>query len=92
MMGLSGKAAAVGVAGSDATGILPDKSTLQLVAEALLNALDDAGLSVAMIELGDGARLMTNLDEVEPPSTTEKIGMQIDKVADIVLLAKFRTR
>jgi hypothetical protein len=46
MMGLSGRAAIVGVAESDAIGGLPNKSTLQLVAEASLNALDDAGLAV----------------------------------------------
>jgi len=50
MMGLSGKAAIVGVAESDEIGILPNKSTLQLVAEASLNALDDAGLAVKDID------------------------------------------
>jgi acetyl-CoA acetyltransferase len=50
MMGLSGKAAIVGAAESDAIGILPGKSTLQLVAEASLNALDDAGLSVCDVD------------------------------------------
>jgi acetyl-CoA acetyltransferase len=50
MMGLSGKAAIVGAAESDAIGILPGKSTLQLVAEASLNALDDAGLAVRDID------------------------------------------
>ncbi|MCC7045460.1 MAG: thiolase [Alphaproteobacteria bacterium] len=49
-MGLSGKAAVVGVAESDAIGILPGKSTLQLVGEASLNALEDAGLSVKDVD------------------------------------------
>lgn len=50
MMGLSGKAAIAGVAESDEIGILPGKSSLQLVAEASLNALDDAGLSVKDVD------------------------------------------
>jgi 3-oxoacyl-[acyl-carrier-protein] synthase III len=50
MMGLSGKAAIVGAAESDAIGILPGKSTLQLVGEASLNAVEDAGLSIRDID------------------------------------------
>lgn len=50
MMGLSGKAAVVGVAESDAIGLLPGKSTLQLVAEASYNALDDAGLKIGDVD------------------------------------------
>jgi acetyl-CoA acetyltransferase len=50
MMGLSGKVAIVGAAESDAIGVLPDKSTLQLVAEASLNAAEDAGLSIRDID------------------------------------------
>ncbi len=42
---LSGKFAIVGVAESDEMGILPNKSALQLHAEAARNAIADAGLS-----------------------------------------------
>ena len=44
---LSGTAEIVGVAESDEIGRLPNKSSLALHAEAALNALDDAGLSLA---------------------------------------------
>lgn len=40
------QAAVVGVAESDEIGVVPNKSTLQLQGEAVLNALDDAGLTL----------------------------------------------
>ena len=43
-------AAVVGVAESDEIGLVPNKSTLQLLGEAALNALDDAGLSLRDVE------------------------------------------
>jgi acetyl-CoA acetyltransferase len=43
---LSGKVAIVGVDESDAIGVVPSKSTMQLHAESARNALRDAGLSV----------------------------------------------
>ncbi len=45
MNNISGKVAIVGVAESDQIGVLPDKSVLQLHAEAAHNALSEAGLS-----------------------------------------------
>jgi acetyl-CoA acetyltransferase len=47
---LSGKAEIVGVAESDAIGRVPDKSPLALHAEAALNALDDAGMSLSDVD------------------------------------------
>ena len=47
---LSGKAAIVGVAESDQIGRVPDKSPLQLHAEAARNALDDAGLKLSDVD------------------------------------------
>ena len=43
-------AAVVGVAESDEIGVVPGKSTLQLQGEAVLNALDDAGLRLRDVE------------------------------------------
>src|SRR5690606_7595685 len=43
-------AAVAGVAESDEIGVVPNKSTLQLLGEASLNALDDAGLSLRDVE------------------------------------------
>jgi uncharacterized OB-fold protein len=49
-----------------------------------------------MVELEEGARLMTNLVEVEPTPEAVKIGMPVeivfDDVTDAVTLAKFRPR
>jgi uncharacterized OB-fold protein len=49
-----------------------------------------------MVELEEGARLMTNLVDVEPSPETVKIGMPVeivfDKVTETVTLAKFRPR
>jgi acetyl-CoA acetyltransferase len=47
---LSGKAAIVGVAESDQIGRVPEKSPLQLHAEAARNALDDAGLKLSDVD------------------------------------------
>lgn len=47
---LTGKAAIVGVAESDELGRLPNKSPLQLHAEAARNALDDAGLKLGDVD------------------------------------------
>jgi acetyl-CoA acetyltransferase len=47
---LSGKVAIVGVAESDKIGVVPDKSAMQLHAEAARNALDEAGLSVRDVD------------------------------------------
>ena len=47
---LSGQAAIVGVAESDQIGNVPDKSPLALHAEAAINALDDAGLTLADVD------------------------------------------
>jgi uncharacterized OB-fold protein len=51
---------------------------------------------VAMVELEEGARLMTNLVEVAPTPEAVKIGMPVeivfDDVTDTVTLAKFRPR
>ncbi|HZR01094.1 MAG TPA: acetyl-CoA acetyltransferase [Chloroflexota bacterium] len=47
---LSGRAAIVGVAESDQIGQVPDKSAIQLHAEAALNALDDAGLKLSDVD------------------------------------------
>lgn len=47
---LSGSAAIVGVAESDAIGKVPEKSPLALHAEAALNALDDAGLGLSDVD------------------------------------------
>lgn len=61
--------AIVGVAESDAIGILPDKSTLQLQAEAALNALDDAGLPLSSVDAVFTAGL-------RPPEVAEYLGIQ----------------
>ena len=47
---LSGKAAIVGAAESDQIGQIPDKSAIQLHAEAALNALDEAGLRLSDVD------------------------------------------
>ena len=47
---LRGKVAIVGASESDAIGVLPEKSTLTLHAEAARNALNDAGLSIADVD------------------------------------------
>jgi acetyl-CoA acetyltransferase len=47
---LSGKVAIVGVAESDQIGQVPDKSAIQLHAEAALNALDEAGLKLSDVD------------------------------------------
>ena len=56
----------------------------------------EAPCVVAMVELEEGARLMTNLVGVEPSPETVKIGMPVeivfDKVTETVTLAKFRPR
>ncbi|MCW5707786.1 acetyl-CoA acetyltransferase [Shinella sp.] len=44
------QAAVVGVAESDEIGVVPNKSTLQLQGEAVLNALDDAGLALRDVD------------------------------------------
>jgi acetyl-CoA acetyltransferase len=50
MKDLSGTAAIVGVDESDRIGVVPDKSTMQLHAEAARNALRDAGLDVKDVD------------------------------------------
>jgi acetyl-CoA acetyltransferase len=50
MNDLSGKAAIVGVDESDRIGVVPDRSTMQLHAEAARNALRDAGLRVSDVD------------------------------------------
>src|SRR5919202_3719447 len=50
MSDLSGKVAIVGVAESDQIGVVPDKSALQLHAEAARNALDEAGLTARDVD------------------------------------------
>ena len=51
---------------------------------------------VAMVDLEEGARLMTNLVDVEPSPDTVKIGMPVEvifeDVTDTITLAKFRPR
>ena len=51
---------------------------------------------VAMVELEEGARLMTNIIDVEPSPSAVKIGMSVeivfDKITESVTLAKFRPR
>jgi uncharacterized OB-fold protein len=51
---------------------------------------------VAMVELEEGARMMTNLVGVEPSLEAVRIGMPVeivfDDVTDAVTLAKFRPR
>jgi len=47
---LSGKVAIVGVAESDQIGLVPDKSAIQLHAEAALNALAEAGLTLRDVD------------------------------------------
>jgi acetyl-CoA acetyltransferase len=47
---VSGKVAIVGVAESDQIGLVPDKSAIQLHAEAALNALDEAGLKLSEVD------------------------------------------
>ncbi len=47
---LSGKVAIVGVAESDQIGQVPDKSAIQLHAEAAFNALDEAGLKLSDVD------------------------------------------
>lgn len=50
MNNISGKVAIVGVAESDKIGIVPDKSVLQLHAEAAYNALNEAGLTAQDVD------------------------------------------
>ncbi len=50
MNNISGKVVIVGVAESDQIGIVPDKSVLQLHAEAAHNALNEAGLSIKDVD------------------------------------------
>ena len=50
MANLSKTAAIVGVAESDEIGLVPNKSSLQLHAEAAFNALEDAGLSKSDVD------------------------------------------
>jgi uncharacterized protein len=49
-----------------------------------------------MVELDEGARLMTNLIDVEPSPTAVRIGMPVeivyDDVTDTITLPKFRPR
>ncbi|HEY3109424.1 MAG TPA: thiolase, partial [Chloroflexota bacterium] len=47
---LSGQVAIVGVAESDRIGLVPDRSAIQLHAEAALNALDEAGLALSDVD------------------------------------------
>src|ERR671932_673392 len=47
---LSGQVAIVGVAESDRIGLVPDRSAIQLHAEAALNALDEAGLALSEVD------------------------------------------
>ena len=51
---------------------------------------------VAMVELEEGARMMTNLVGVDPSPEAVRIGMPVevvfDDVTDAVTLAKFRPR
>jgi 3-oxoacyl-[acyl-carrier-protein] synthase III len=49
-MTLYKKAAIVGVAESDEIGVVPDKSALQLHAEAARNALEDAGIDKSEVD------------------------------------------
>jgi len=49
-MTLNKKAAIVGVAESDEIGVVPDKSALQLHAEAARNALEDAGIDKSEVD------------------------------------------
>src|SRR5437867_13378789 len=48
--GRGGEVAIVGAAESDRIGNVPDKSALQLHAEAALNALDEAGLKLSDVD------------------------------------------
>ena len=54
----------------------------------------DGPYVVALVELDEGCRLMTNLIEVEPDPAKVKIGMPVeivyDPVTDAVTLPKFR--
>ena len=50
LKGISGSAEIVGVAESDQIGKLPNKSALQLHAEAASNALDDAGIPMSDVD------------------------------------------
>ena len=51
---------------------------------------------VAMVELEEGARMMTNLVDIDPTPEAVRIGMPVevvfDKVTDTTTLAKFRPR
>jgi uncharacterized OB-fold protein len=51
---------------------------------------------VAMVDLEEGARLMTNLIDVDPTPGAVKIGMPVeivfDEVSETITLAKFRPR
>jgi acetyl-CoA acetyltransferase len=65
---VSGKVAIVGVAESDQLGVVPDKSAIQLHAEAAHNALSEAGLSI-----GDVDAIFTA--GVSPMETAEYLGV-----------------
>jgi acetyl-CoA acetyltransferase len=65
----AGLAAIVGVGECDEIGVVPDKSTLQLQGEAVLNALDDAGLSCRDVDGIFTAGL-------RPPEVAEYLGIQ----------------
>lgn len=51
---------------------------------------------VAMVDLEEGARVMTNLIDVDPAPEAVKIGMAVEvvfeKASDAITLAKFRPR
>ena len=55
---------------------------------------NDAPYTVAVVELEEGARMMTNLVGIEPDPTKIKVGMdvvvQYDDVTEAVTLPKFR--
>jgi acetyl-CoA acetyltransferase len=65
---LSGKAAIVGVAESDKIGIVPDRSAIQLHAEAAHNALSEAGLTTRDVDAVFTAGL-------SPMETAEYLGI-----------------
>ena len=54
----------------------------------------DAPYAIALVELDEGARLMTNLVGVDPDPTKIKVGMDVvvhyDDVTDAITLPKFR--
>ncbi|MBI3734167.1 MAG: thiolase, partial [Chloroflexi bacterium] len=68
MNNISGKVAIVGVAESDKIGIVPDRSLIQLHAEAAHNALGEAGLSTSDVDAVFTAG-------VSPMETAEYLGI-----------------